>query len=908
MITDLIKYLWKKHKRIAIVFTSFLVILAFIIPFQNIITEGPKILSYYDYNQTNKVDYINDYDFNPATYNLTLNDYNTNFNMGMSVKNTEHYASLAFIAFNKLNITFTNLNNRKETLLINRTITIVGISNDQLIQLKNLNLVNTNYSFIDSDALVSSNFFNYLNNTNSLRLNLSGNNSIITNSPKNFIWYTNKYLTNFPLSSFGSGDQTYNIYPLSIFDYSIFLPINEFINKFAGQILYLRSFISVNREKLFSLDQFLSYNPISPQLLNGQYEQVPFHTIGASEWDVTEQFFQQSFYQSNNLGTVTFLIIAVPTLIIAIFLTTGLISQWEDEFLQNWLYFKHKGLKFSTFMRAYIFFGILLSLLSSVVTFLLYNIIRYVLYKILFNYTIFDLFSNAVNILGADFVFLAIVCLYSFYKTISKLDQKSWKEIQGKPFFKIQINFYHELFVVSAMAVLLAIVLKVIPNLQNTINESVILSFWITVLGVFIYVMAPFGLIIGGAGLISQNFDTIEKKILNLLPFIKLPNLRALHLSETKRLAFIFILMLSIQTFFALYIINYPYYTNEVQYNETGADYSVLFTGNYTAQEISNFNKEVLDTGLVTSSFVSYQFTPLGYSSNTTSAIKVFQIENASKLPSAYKISNVDRSILKNALTEQKGIILSNGISYKKQNMQLIMNNYTEKINLMTQTIELPGFNSNLDIILLVLPSSIKITSENIPKEEKIFYFSNGEPNQKTFDKITSIANNYQDIIIGDFFNSKYITINFGGYLTDGYSSPLSTENILITVTLLFLLFISLIGYIFLIIVSLNNKKKTFGILLSKGLSKRKLKFSILMDNFFLLLICVFVSFCLSYLAIFDLFLIIFPSLNFQFPIVQLSFFIGELILLGFIFLISYVILSITVRKQNIIDYLEHPL
>ena len=78
------------------------------------------------------------------------------------------------------------------------------------------------------------------------------------------------------------------------------------------------------------------------------------------------------------------------------------------------------------------------------------------------------------------------------------------------------------------------------------------------------------------------------------------------------------------------------------------------------------------------------------------------------------------------------------------------------------------------------------------------------------------------------------------------------------------------------------------------------------MDNFFLLIICVFLSFILSYAAIFGLLLIVFPSLGVQLPIVQTDFFVGELALLGTIFIISYLILSIIIRKHKIIDYIVH--
>ena len=152
---DLILYNWKKHKVIGIIFILFLTIIAFLVPFQNLLTDGPKILAYYDYNQSNKVDFIGNNNLLPSYYNITLTDYNEAYNLGMSIRYTQHLAIVPYVSLYVSNITISDNNDNNKSFLLDKEITIAGISAIQFQQLESLNLISSSITFEGNSNFIS---------------------------------------------------------------------------------------------------------------------------------------------------------------------------------------------------------------------------------------------------------------------------------------------------------------------------------------------------------------------------------------------------------------------------------------------------------------------------------------------------------------------------------------------------------------------------------------------------------------------------------------------------------------------------------------------------------------------------------------------------------------------------------
>ena len=887
---DLILYNWKKHKVIGIIFILFLTIIAFLVPFQNLLTDGPKILAYYDYNQSNKVDFIGNNNLLPSYYNITLTDYNEAYNLGMSIRYTQHLAIVPYVSLDVSNITISDNNDNNKSFLLDKEITIAGISAIQFQQLESLNLISSSITFEGNSNFISSNLLKLLNLTTTTNINaeIIVNQSVKTSSDQSFNWNLNKYLL------------ANEIAPLN-YNSLIIMPIDSFIRTFNGQIRNVDYFIGIDREAKYSLDSFLNYDQNSFQSINTQSFYSTIKPTSGTETRVTDSFFQNSQSETSSLNLITFTILSIPTIIIFVVIATGLVSQWEDELLQNWMYFKSKGVNFSLFLLGFLGFGVIVAFISSLLNFVLYKIIRFVSFSILFNYSSFNLTDNWENIILPSFFITLVISLFALYLTISKLDKRSWKELQEMPYKSTTRTIYTWMFFVSLISVILGIIIKLFPPIESSINKSIVAEFWFELIKLFIYLLAPFTLILGTAGIVSQKYDSIEKIILKVLPLIKIPNLKAIHISDSKRLGFLFVLMFSFQFFLFFYSFNNIYYYNETIINQVGGDYSAIFNGNLSQSEINSFNQQVFNAGLVNSSLISYEFDSLGFSNSTIRAINIFLIENITNIPTRYSITRNDRSIIEKANAEQKGIILMNGVSFNQKQLFLTIINKTIKINLVSGSINLPGFEGDPNAIGLVLPPSINTSIFQVHKSERIFYFSSKGPNQNDYHALGVMADPY-----ADFNQNKFISIYFGSYYYAlQIHDSLSSESVLFSITLIFLTIISLFGYIFLITMSINNKKQTIGILMLKGLSKNKLKIFLMLDNLFMFIISISVSFVISYIGTFDLLLFTYPSLEVQLPQFQTEIIISTLVLFVIFVVVSYLILSILVRKRKIINFLS---
>ena len=901
MYLTLLKHHWKYHRSITIAFIIFLSLFLILLNVQTFIAQRSFYLAYNDYFENNNIDWVGH--GSTLQSNVTNADYTAEINSALNRSDISRYALVVTTDYFNANLSISQ-GDRSQNLT--KEILIGTISTDEFNVLNYFGLMTGNIS--NSIGSISTTFEKQLKissqNNTYVPINISAKNTF-TNKTYEFSLLGNFTAYEYQVHIFDSESSFFIINYIDIL-----LPPSEFFSLFSGENLNYDIFIQQNRQNLYSITN------LNQDISNSKGFSYSFTEIKSTYLQIT--YYPTETFFSSATGVVqanqNLLLVGVsPSLIVCIIFGSLLTQIWNKEFFEVWLYFKPRGLKFTTIQRSYLLYASVLAIVASFISVIFTDIIINASFTLFLNRSNVPWLASINQNLPLDLGVSLIIAIITFFWGLRTLKNLNLKEVQQKQYEeKKGYSWAPKLFIIGIIGIIIPY--SILTGIYYLPNSSVALTFWFSFIIIGLIILVPFSIILGFSGTVMRYFSSIEGKVVKLLPRLHIQPLHSIKVSKSTRIGFIFIVVMSLQLFIftGIYDLNYTQQrVIDLQYGNAdyASDYLYWDNVNLTGMEI--FQQKIMQqVPNIIDSWITTKVEQLGYFQLEQAIIQIYRY-NGSDIPIHYNIPESTRTLLIQASKEGKGILLNTGRILHQTNLNILFSSHrTLNISVYSQTIALPGFTPEMiatsqltlmpikpSIVQLFLPISVDITKFNLTEWTKIQIFTNNGASTSTETLINNIFSNQ----FGIYSNPPLIASS----TTYNGMFPVLTDTIDVLLELILFSLYAIICFTIYSGTELIKRKEEFGPYLSKGLSFTTLRRMLLMEIIELIIYASISAWIIVFLLV--LWAIQFRAFQYQvgfiLPIIPLNVLLSFSGILCFYIVVEYFIFKYIIKPGPIIKY-----